>query len=190
MRGLSATWFISLHLGIGHAIECDLDQYKCRNENADILAINEWNREAANCIPMRKRCDGRHDCQDGSDEFECKFLEQEQGRHFLCFEGFNNNLRSTDCIDKDRRNGNGEKKWSVSESPEWVCAKFKFTNGTVLRACEKTYTGGEKFSVCFWSSKSGTKCICSSQLCNSSRSLQFFEFFSFIYILIIYILNS
>jgi len=32
-----------------------------------------------------------------------------------------------------RRNGNGEKKWSVSESPEWVCAKFKFTNGTVLR---------------------------------------------------------
>ena len=32
-----------------------------------------------------------------------------------------------------RRNGAGEKKWSVSESPEWVCAKFKFTNGTVHR---------------------------------------------------------
>ena len=32
-----------------------------------------------------------------------------------------------------RKLGGGEIKWSVSETPEWVCAKFKFNNGTVLR---------------------------------------------------------
>ena len=30
---------------------------------------------------------------------------------------------------------------SVSESLEWVCTKTVFTNGTITRGCEKTYTG-------------------------------------------------
>ena len=30
---------------------------------------------------------------------------------------------------------------SVSESKEWVCTKTVFSNGTIVRGCEKTYTG-------------------------------------------------
>ena len=30
---------------------------------------------------------------------------------------------------------------SVSESEEWVCTKTVFPNASILRACEKTYTG-------------------------------------------------
>ena len=30
---------------------------------------------------------------------------------------------------------------SVSESSEWVCTKTIFANGSVVRGCEKTYTG-------------------------------------------------
>ena len=30
---------------------------------------------------------------------------------------------------------------SVSESVEWVCTKFDYPNGTVVRSCEQTYTG-------------------------------------------------
>ena len=68
---------------------------------------------------------------------------------------------------------------SVSESLEWVCTKTVFTNGTITRGCEKTYTGsrwilwrhlaseikekipisifvgGETFSMCFWSDMKG-----------------------------------
>ena len=66
-----------------------------------------------------------------------------------------------------------------SQSSEWVCTKTVFTNGSVVRGCEKTYTGnrwilwrhlaseikekipisifvgGETFSMCFWSDMKG-----------------------------------
>ena len=74
---------------------------------------------------------------------------------------------------------------SVSESQEWVCTKTVFSNGTIVRGCEKTYTGkprsvfiyhclcrylvsacnqinkpymfagGETISICFWSDDKG-----------------------------------
>ena len=31
--------------------------------------------------------------------------------------------------------------FTPSESSEWVCTKTVFTNGSVVRGCEKTYTG-------------------------------------------------
>ena len=40
------------------------------------------------------------------------------------------------------------------------------------RQCQKTYTGGEIFSTCFWNSEKGTQCICTTQLCNSQRNLR------------------
>ena len=34
--------------------------------------------------------------------------------------------------------------FSVSESDEWVCTKTVFPNQTVVKGCERTYTGGKK----------------------------------------------
>ena len=36
---------------------------------------------------------------------------------------------------------------SVSESKEWVCTKTVFSNGTIVRGCEKTYTGKPRTSL-------------------------------------------
>ena len=41
-----------------------------------------------------------------------------------------------------------------------------------FRQCQKTYTGGEIFSTCFWNSEEGTRCICTKQLCNNQWSLR------------------
>lgn len=48
---------------------CSPAQFRCRAENRNqILSINDWNREREKCIPAARRCDGRHDCQVGSEE--------------------------------------------------------------------------------------------------------------------------
>ncbi|KAH9488652.1 Basement membrane-specific heparan sulfate proteoglycan core protein, partial [Bulinus truncatus] len=56
---------------------CEENLYKCRGEER--------------CIDQKRRCDGRHDCRDKSDEMECSCTV----RQFQC--------RSGGCIDERRR---------------------------------------------------------------------------------------
>ena len=40
----------------------------------------------------------RHDCQDGSDEFDCDFSSVAESREFRCREGRDGGHRVTDCV--------------------------------------------------------------------------------------------
>ena len=40
----------------------------------------------------------RHDCQDGSDEYDCDFSSITVEREFLCYKGRDENHRLADCI--------------------------------------------------------------------------------------------
>ena len=46
----------------------------------------------------------RHDCQDGSDEYDCDFSSMTVSRQFLCYTGRDHQHHLTDCIkDEDRQ---------------------------------------------------------------------------------------
>lgn len=170
--------------GVAIQRKCGRDQFKCKNENKNqILSINDFNKESEKCIPKYYRCDGRHDCQDGSDENDCNFSNIKVNKKFMCYEGFGDQLTTKDCIKADLETPAEKPKdylsltLSVSESSEWVCTKTIFNNGSIVRGCKKTYTGGETFSMCFWSDMEDTpmRCLCSRQLCNSASKKQKLE---------------
>ena len=46
----------------------------------------------------------RHDCQDGSDEYDCDFSSITVEREFLCYKGWDHNHRLTDCIRESQYN--------------------------------------------------------------------------------------
>ena len=43
----------------------------------------------------------RHDCQDGSDEFDCDFSSVAEPREFRCYEGRDGGHRVTDCVGRE-----------------------------------------------------------------------------------------
>ena len=90
---------------------------------------------------------------------------------FRCFVGEENDMTVEDCIERSLLRLNQhphEVSRSVSEMKEWVCSKINRPDGTVIRDCMNMYTGGEPFDVCLSNSHEGKKCLCSSELCNSS----------------------
>merc|ERR1712013_838987 len=142
---------------ISTGLKCAPEQFHCLNTMSNtILSINDWNREGETCIDGSLRCDGRHDCQDGLDEHECRFESPQIPRHFWCYQGTRNRFLPSDCLAREEIAGpisHDSIRTSVSETEEWVCSKTEHNNGTVTRGCEKTYTGGESFSTCYWSSE-------------------------------------
>jgi len=153
------------------AVSCGPGQFLCNNTLSNtILSINEWNYEGERCIDLSKRCDGRHDCQDGIDEHGCKFEDYDFPKHFWCYEGGHQRMLPRDCLSHKRSDSQAGDAMSssVSETEEWVCNKMVHLNGSITRSCQKTYTGGETFASCFSNSAEGLRCICTTQLCNDS----------------------